>query len=196
MLNLTYRTGVRSLAHMFEGEFVALATQLAAADPAVCDRDALAELVKTSQRARGWLDALDARVAMAARRLARQGECEAPGTLLAGGGRRSTRDAEAAARRSRACEQLPSFHDALAAGEVSAGHLDAVAQLSANLDDQGRSELKTLEDALVGSATTKPVEEFVRECRDLHRILSRDEGTSRLAEQKKQRRLRRWIDRA
>jgi hypothetical protein len=181
---------------MFESEFVAVATTLAQAAPGACDRDELAVLVTISQRARGWLDAFDARVAMAARRLAGEGKCEAPGALLAGGGRRSTRDAEAAARRSKACEQAPSFHDALAAGEVSAGHVDALAHLSSNLDDEGRAELKTLEPALLGSARTKPVEEFARECEDLNRILSRDEGGSRLAEQKKQRRLRRWIDRA
>jgi Domain of unknown function (DUF222) len=90
---------------------------------------------------------------------------------------------------------MPGFHDALSIGEVSAGHLDAVARLSASLDDAGRGELNTLEPTLVESARTKPVEEFTRECRDLGRALSRDEGVSRLERLKQQRRLRRWIDR-
>ncbi len=90
---------------------------------------------------------------------------------------------------------MPGFHDALSAGEVSAGHLDAVARLSTSLDDAGRCELKSLEPTLVESAKTKPVEEFTRECRDLTRMLSGDEGVSRLERLKQQRRLRRWIDR-
>ena len=40
-----------------------------------------------------------------------------------------------------------------------------------------------------------PVEGFERECRDLARILSRDDGASRLAQQRQQRKVRRWVDR-
>src|SRR5262245_66236208 len=132
--------------------------ELAGADPLCCDRDGLAELVAKSQRVRGWLDAFDARIALRSRRLADQGACEAPGSLLTGDGRRSAKDAEGAAQRASVCEQLPSVHDALAGGEVSAGHVDALACLSANLDDAGRAELKTLEPTLVESAKAKPEE--------------------------------------
>ena len=51
---------------MFDEEIRELVTDLAAADPAVCDRDELAGLVKQSQRVRGWLDAVDARIALRA----------------------------------------------------------------------------------------------------------------------------------
>src|SRR5262245_35611082 len=180
---------------MYGNGVVELVAQLAVADPLCCDRDGLADLVRTTQRVRSWLDAFDARIATAGRRLADQGVCEAPASLLAGNGQRSTRDAQAAAARAETCEQMPGFHDALTSGEVSAGHLDALARLSAGLDDAGRSELHELQATLVESAKTKPVEAFERECRDLTRILSRDEGVSRLAQLKKQRRLRRWIDR-
>jgi hypothetical protein len=181
---------------MYENGVVELMAQLATADPLCCDRDGLAELVTKTQRVRSWLDAFDARIALRSRRLADEGACESPGSLLTGDGRRAVRDAEAAAQRAAACEQMPGFHDALAAGDVSAGHVDAVARLSAGLDDTGRSELNNLEDALLESAKTKPVEDFARECRDLDRILSHDQGVTRLAQQKKQRRLKRWIDRA
>jgi hypothetical protein len=181
---------------MYGNGVVELVAQLAAADPSGCDRDGLTDLVRTAQRVRGWLDAFDARIALAGRRLADQGGCEAPGALLAGDGRRSARDAQAAAERAGVCEQLPSVHDALAGGEVSSGHVDALARLSAGLDDAGRSELKTLEPTLVESAKQQTVEAFDRQCRDLTRILSRDQGVSRLAQLKKQRRLKRWIDRA
>ncbi len=54
-------------------DVVAEVTVLAQADPATCDRGALADLVARSQRVRSWLDAFDARVALAAARLAEQG---------------------------------------------------------------------------------------------------------------------------
>jgi hypothetical protein len=180
---------------MYGNGVVDVVARLATAEPFCCDRDGLADLVAMTQRVRSWLDALDARIALRSRVLADQGACEAPASLLTGDGRRSARDAEAAAARAGTCEQMPSFHDALSAGDVSAGHLDAVARLSAGLDEAGRSELKTLEPNLVESARTKPVEEFARECRELDRVLSRDEGVSRLAQLKRQRRLKRWIDR-
>ena len=50
------------------------------------------------------------------------------------------------------CADLPAVHDALAAGRVSAGHVDALARLVAELDDAARAELKDLESAVVGSA--------------------------------------------
>ena len=51
---------------------VALVTELAAADPATSTWG-LADLVAASQQVRGWLDALDVRIALAASRLAEPG---------------------------------------------------------------------------------------------------------------------------
>ena len=72
---------------------------LLVAEPDEKDRDGLDGLVRRSLRLRGWLDARDARIAVAAARLADQGCGETAATVLAGGGRRSRRDAEAAAAR-------------------------------------------------------------------------------------------------
>ena len=137
---------------------VALVTELAVADPATCDRRGLADLVERSQQVRSWLDALDVRIALAARRLAEEGACEAPSSLLAGGGRRAAKDAEAAARRGEVCDLLPDVHDALAEGAVSAGHADALAGVVKDLDERGRSDLKELESTLVDSAKISSVE--------------------------------------
>ena len=93
------------------------------------------------------------------------------------------------------CADLPAVHDALAAGKVSAGHVDALARMRAELDDAARAELKDLESAVVGSACVMPVEAFEREVRNLGRILSRDDGVSQLARLKQQRCVRRWVDR-
>ncbi len=80
-------------------DVVAEVTVLAQADPATCVRGGLADLVIGSQRVRAWLDAFDARVAMAAAVLAEQGACEAPTALLTGGGRRAALEVEAVTRR-------------------------------------------------------------------------------------------------
>ena len=174
---------------------VALVTQLAAADPATSDRRGLADLVAASQQVRGWLDALDVRIALAARRLAEQGECEAPSSLLAGGGRRAAKDAEAAARRGEVCDLLPEVHDALADGSVSAGHADALAGVVKDLDERGRSDLQELQSTLVDSAKASSVEAFTREVRKLGEILSRDDGVRRHEHLRRQRCVRRWVDR-
>ena len=92
---------------MYETGVLALVAELADADPACCDRAGLAELVATSQKLRAWLDAFDVRVALHASRLADQGSCEPAASLLSGGGRRSARDADAAARRAAVCADLP-----------------------------------------------------------------------------------------
>ena len=180
---------------MYETQVVALATQLAAADPTACDRGDLTELVKSAQRLRGWLDALDVRIALQASRLADQGACEAPAAVLTGEGRRSVKDAEAAAGRATVCDLLPGVHDALAAGAVSAGHADALARVARDLDDAGRSQLKELEATLVESASTSSVEAFERELRDLGRILAGDDGMANHERLRQQRWLRRWVDR-
>jgi hypothetical protein len=119
-------------------------TQLAAADPATCDRVGLAALAATSQQVRSWLDALDATIARCADQLAAAGTCEPAAALLNLGGRRSSRDAEAASRRGEVCELLPGVHEAWATGTISAGHADALARVAATLDERGRDELRDL----------------------------------------------------
>jgi len=180
---------------MYESEVVTLIGELADADPAASDRTGLARLVERSQRVRGWLDAFDARIALHASRLAAEGSCEPASSLLTGGGRRSLRDADCAARRASVCAELPEVHDALAAGQMSAGHVDAVARLAGELDDAGRAELKDLQAAVVRSAVVMPVETFEREMSKLGRALSRDDGLSRMARLRQQRCVRRWVDR-
>lgn len=154
-----------------------------------------AVLVAGSQRVRGWLDAFDARIAVRAAHLAGRGECESAGSVLAGRGCRSQRDAEAAASRAGVCDTMASVHDALSNGTISAGHVDAVANAAASLDDTGRAALAGLEDDLVKAATAMPVETFERECQSLARILAGDNGAGRHERHRRARRVRRWVDR-
>jgi hypothetical protein len=174
---------------------VAILGHLIGADVASCDRASLDGLVDRSQRLRNWLDAFDVRVATRASQLADQGSSESPGDVLRNRGRRSGKDAEQAAQRSRACGVVPGLEDALADGRVSGGHVDALANCAAGLDESGTEKLTELADDIVSSAAALPVEQFERECRDLARILSARGGESRQQRNRRDRKVRRWVDR-
>ena len=64
-----------------------------------------------------------------------------------------------------------------------------------DLDERGRNDLKDLEATLVDSAKTSTVEQFTREVRKLGQILSRDDGVRRHEHLRRQRCVRRWVDR-
>jgi hypothetical protein len=176
------------------GGVVDVLAALVAADPAVCDRAGLDELVSRAQRVRGWLDAFDTRIAQRARDLAATGQSESPGSVLANRGRRSQRDAEKAADRANVCAQMPGVQNALEQGHLSADHVDAIANAAATLNDEQRAELADRQDDLVKSGSSKSVEVFERECRDLARSLTRDDGTSRHERNRAARKVRRWAD--
>ena len=68
------------------------------------------------------------------------------------GGNGSVRDAEAAEERDRACTTVPGFEDALAEGEVSAEHVDALARLTKGLTDEERLEVEAAAEELLAAA--------------------------------------------
>ena len=179
---------------MLEHPITAAVATLVVADPAACDRVGLGELVAVAQRVRGWLDAFDATVAAAADRLAAAGSAEPAAEVLTDGGRRSSRDARAAAERGAVCASMPAVGDALATGVVSAGHVDAIARASRDLDPSHRDALAAHESELVAAASTTSVEAFTRHVRDLTRQLSADDGLRHHERLRQQRCLRRWVD--
>ena len=99
--------------------------ELLAVEPAACDRDGLARVVRLTERARSWLAAVEVQVAKRGRELAASGTSESSEEMLSDRGRRSGKDARAADARAEVCEALPGFADALADGSVSTGHVDA-----------------------------------------------------------------------
>ena len=145
-------------------------------------------------RVRSWLDAYDVRIAQHATDLeADHGSGVAD--VLAAAGRRSTRDAAAAARRAKVCDLLPDVQSALAAGQLAAGHVDALARAAASLDAAGRTELAGLQPTLIANASAMPVDAFDRDVRRLARLLSPDDGLSELERNRRNRKVRRWKDR-
>ena len=177
-----------------DGSVVDAFVKLLVAEPDEKDRGGLDGLVRRSLRLRGWLDAIDARIAVRAARLAAAGRSADAATVLAGGGRRARRDAEAAAERGEVCELLPGVGEALAEGTMTAGHVDALVKAARHLDDESRARLAEHEEALVRAAAGATPEQFDRECQDLARNLSGDEGLSRQERLRRDRNVRRWVD--
>ena len=95
---------------------------------------------------------------------------------------------------------MPSFEDALAGGGISAGHVDAIAAATRNLNDQLLAEFVACEAALLADAGNQRVETFERNCRDLARYLAaQHQATSDAEELDKQRNnssVKRWTDKA
>ncbi len=89
---------------------------------------------------------------------------------------------------------MPGVGEALAGGTVTAGHVDALAKAVRQLDDEGKERLAGHEESLVEAAASLTPEQFDRECQDLARNLSGDDGLSRQERMRRERNVRRWVD--
>ena len=172
---------------MERSELIATVERLADSSPDAADRAGLDVIVTDANRVRSWLDALDARVALRAGVLAGEGRSEPPGEVLANRGRRSGVESRAASKRAAVCAKHPQFHDALAKGEISAGHVDAMARASSRLSPAEQAAFGDRSGDLLDAAKGMTVEEFARECQATARDCSEDDG---LSEQERLRRRR------
>src|SRR5918995_2993436 len=162
---------------------VGLVTVLTAADPAGCPRTEIAELASQSAQVRCWLDAFDATLAAAA---------NSDPTVVSGGGRRSSREANAVAARGQVCADMPELHEALAVGTVASGHVDAVARVAGQVEESVRAQLVEQAAELVEKASVSSVDGFERHVRDLARRLSADDGLAWRERIRRPRVLHRW----
>ncbi len=172
---------------------------LLVADVEAADRPELERAVRALGTVRSWLDAFEVRCARRSKALAAEGRARAPESTLTDHGRRSGRDAAAATEREAVCASMASFEDALAAGDVSSGHVDALARATKRLDDDGRDELAALEEELLAAASSERVETFDRRVRDtIARILAQQtrNDAEELDRQRARSRIKRWTDKA
>src|SRR5215204_250110 len=116
------------------------------------DRDSIAALVRQSHELRGWLDAFDVRCVRRTNELAQQGRSESGESLIGRDGNRSARDARMTKLRADTCDLFLLFEQALTAGEISAGHVDALGLAIRDLSDDQRFHVIDREARLVGSA--------------------------------------------
>jgi hypothetical protein len=167
-------------------------------DPDVLDAEQLDAYLCRVAELRAFCDAREVRATRAQRRLAEEGRAADPRSSLSKQGRQSSKDAKAAAEREEVCTAMPGFEDALSAGDVSAGHVDAVANATRDLDGAEAAEFAAEAESLLGDARRQGVDAFAKNCRDLAKsIRSRHNSKAdvdELEQQKAQSKISRWVD--
>ena len=105
---------------------VGLVVSLDGIDPAELDRDGVHESLSAVARVRAWLDAKQAELIRRLNDLAEQ----SPGTQvqsdIAAATRGNRADADLALKRAVALAMVPALEQALAAGDISAAHVDVL----------------------------------------------------------------------
>ena len=169
-------------------------------DPDVLDADEVDSFIRHVADLKAWCDARLVRATRRQRALAAEGRAADPRSSLCNHGRTSSKEAAAAAGREEVCTTMPAFEDALVDGTVSAGHVDAIAAATKDLDDAERSEFVGEADSLLGDAAGHGVDAFAKSCRDLARsIRARHNARSDIDELERQRaqsKITRWVDSA
>jgi hypothetical protein len=169
-----------------------------AADVEAMSRDQLAAHNHNLKRLRAWLGAAEVRAARRAKTLEAAGCCESAESMASRNGGRSGRGARDLSDRTEVCDEMPDVESALAAGDISSEHVDAVAKAARGLGDDAKAEFHELGADIVDEAVGSGVDAFARSMRDLARsIKARHDAQSGVAEleaQRKASKVSRWID--
>jgi hypothetical protein len=167
-------------------------------EPDLLDRDGVAEAMRQVAQIKAWADSVQVRLTRRAAALAEAGQSEAPQELLARQGRETGRGAHQANERDRVCTNLPNFEDALAAGAVSSGHVDAISAATKGLDEAALNEFNSHAQGLLADAERSTVDTFQRNCKDLASFIKATQPgaseTEELEAQRKRSRVSRWVD--
>ena len=177
-----------------DGDVVGALAALVAVDVAVAGEVELGSAMRGLRRVRGWLDAFEAAVAARSDELGRVGQGRGAESLLIRNGRVSQQQARRTARRAATITAAPALRDALAAGAVSAGHVDVFTEATRRASATGRAALVERQQSLAGLAATQSPEEFAHTCRRITVLADDDGGLSEFQRQRRETRLRRFID--
>ena len=175
---------------------------LLTAEPDVAQRDEVAAIVRRSREVQSWLDSVNVACARRTRELASVGQAEPAESLLGDQGQRPSRESAIINKRVPACDAMPKFEAALAAGSISAGHIDAVASVLGRSDDEIRAAFVGEQERLLAAAQRERVEDFASGCRDLVRFLTAerdrrsgaDTEMEELARQRAASKIRQWTN--
>ena len=158
----------------------AIDTDVTAADPARC-----ADLLADVRRVRGWLDAAEARITSRVTELHDSAGGAPAADVHTRCGGVSAAEGKRKERRSRTLDDAPSFGAALADGAIGAEHVDALANATAQLDDEIKTSLFDEAGDLLDAATSMSPERFGRHLRNRARTLERDNGIARNTRQRR-----------
>ena len=151
----------------------ALLARLLAAVPEELDRDGCNSRLRDLSRLRSWLGADELRTTRQLKALAAEGRAGPVEAALSNSGGHSASEARDTSDREEIADALPGFEDALADGDVTAGHLDVLAAALKLLMAHPElvAEFKTRETELLGFAVSDGVDGFRKRCRRLAKSL-------------------------
>ncbi len=137
------------------------------------DRDGCNARLRDLSRLRSWLGADEIRTTRQLKMLAAEGRAEPVEAALSDSGGHSASEAQNASDREEIADALPGFEDALAGGEVTAGHLDALAITAKMLAAHPElvAEFRSRQDELLAQAAREGVDRFRKRCRRLAKSL-------------------------
>jgi hypothetical protein len=139
---------------------------------------------------RRWLDGRDVQLAGALASVDALVE-----QTMAKAGRTSPRAADKALERGRTAAQVPELGAALAAGDVSGGHVDAVTDVFRSAEPEVREQLAAEGAWIADRAGVLTPSELRRELLAERRAREADGGMSRFERQRRATRLKSWVDR-
>jgi hypothetical protein len=167
--------------------------QLALVAVDTMDSASVHEACRTVARVRGLLDGFEASLVQRTAMLHARGVAPTPDEVLAKAGRVPGRQARQAAARAEIIGALPELVPALADAAISTGHADVLARVAGRLDDPTREAFLAEGALLVGAARRLTPETFERHCKRLADSMG-DTGLGEFERQRRQTRLRHWID--
>ena len=169
--------------------FDEIVAQLSAIDAAAMTLDRIQDTAAGVNRVRAALDALEARLLTAA--ADRTFDPAAGLEMLRAGGGCSQREARRRLRRAEALDQMPAVADALAAGDITAEHADALAQAARTTS----AETVNDDTALLEKTKTLPADLAAREATDwAHRRQTEADREAKFRRQRQLRSHRTWSD--
>ena len=162
---------------------------LAVNDTSVGSIDALREGLNDIRSLRAWLDSLQSRLVATMSEL----NSVMPEVELIRESGLSTSDVRKVMARTETIGSVPVFGEALAKGNVTSAHVDA---LSSGLKILGEQSDKLIERApeLLVTAQTMTADEFTKFVRRTAQTLTDDGGVGRFEKQRRQTFLRHWVD--
>ena len=173
---------------MFEA-FKTFTNALNASDVGALGRAGLDEAVGWVKRARSALDAYEARLLAAANRACDGGAAGAELIRTAGGC--SQREARRRARRAEVLAEMPAVAGALAEGDITAEHADALVKAA----ETTSTEAVDADESLLSKAKSLPADLAAREVTDwTTRHQSEQDREERFRRQREQRSHRMWTD--
>ena len=174
---------------------IGLVESIAACEFATADVQAVTSALTDARRVRGWLDSIEVAGARRLAELAETSPAMFPERVAADAGRVSLVEASKGFDRAQTTTAIPQMGVVLASGDASGAHVDVVTRAMRQLSPDQCDQLGDRGDQLALAASRLPRDEFARLVRTEVRRIQIDDGIERLQQQRRNSRLRTWLDR-